>query len=102
MANSNAMHEQTLFELTAEDFATYLAAVKFANENSGLKRPDLFVLPLGTGFARNRISSATESLLPHQWLRRCDWCEPTERLAYIGPPLRRRTSAHQTLRVLVS
>lgn len=64
MANSNAIHEQTPFELTAEDFATYLAAVKFANENSGLKRPDLFVLPRGTGFDHNRISSGASMASP--------------------------------------
>ncbi len=41
-----------------------------------------------------RASRATESLMPFHWLRvrRRVWCEPTERLAYVGPPLRRRTS----------
>ncbi len=28
----------------------------------------------------------------HQQKRFCFWREPTERLAYVGPPLRRRTS----------
>ena len=31
--------------------------------------------------------------MPQQWIRRRVWCEPTERLAYVGPPLRRRTTA---------
>ena len=30
--------------------------------------------------------------LSHHWLCLLVWCEPTERLAYVGPPLRRQTS----------
>ncbi len=42
---------------------------------------------LGAGLARCRIFYAAKMA----W--RQGWCEPTERLAYVGPPLRRRTSA---------
>ncbi len=45
------------------------------------------MIDLGAGFARNRIFYAATLA----W--RQGWCEPTERLAYVGPPLRRRTSA---------